>query len=71
MKRLIKFWGNYSDKCEFSNCSTKYEILPILVDDAAGNKELQELALSNGIEFTRAGSFKLTLACGELSNVPK
>lgn len=51
MKRLIKFWGNYSDKCEWSNCSTRYEVLPILVDDADGDKELLEIALSNNIKY--------------------
>lgn len=51
MKRLIKFWDNYNDECEFSDCSTKYEIYPVLFSDGAGPRELMEFALSNGMAF--------------------
>lgn len=44
MKRLIKFYNPYeSDGVKF-NISTRYEILPELVEDNAGSKELRELA---------------------------
>jgi hypothetical protein len=70
MLRVIKFWGNYSDKCEFSNCSTFYEVLPIVLDEAAGIRELLEIALSNGwdveqtetVEVSRHWGIKLTAA---------
>lgn len=46
MKRLIKYWNTYDNyKHFFSNCSTNYELLPIIVDDDAKNKELLEYAL--------------------------
>jgi len=43
MKRLIKYTSPYED-LEFSNCSTKYEVLPFVVEDHAGSSELRELA---------------------------
>ena len=43
MKRLIKYHSHYNE-IKFSDCSTKYEILPYLVDDNAGSKELREFA---------------------------
>lgn len=54
MKRLIKFWNRYaSDKAEFSNCSTEYEVLPELVDDSASFAELKELAAKHSIALGR------------------
>lgn len=45
MKRLIKYWNMYErDGANFSDCSTKYEILPELVKDDAGSNELLALA---------------------------
>lgn len=50
MKRVIKFWNQYSsDAGKFSDCSTRYEILPILVPDSAGPKELLAIARQLGI----------------------
>lgn len=43
MKRLIKYTSPY-EEVQFSDCSTKYEVLPYVVDDTAGAKELRELA---------------------------
>ena len=44
MKRVIKFYNTHnSDGIKFSDCSTEYEILPILVDDTAGIDELLSL----------------------------
>lgn len=48
MKRVIKFWNKFSDK-GFSDCGTEYEVLPILVDDSAGEKELRAIAKNLGI----------------------
>lgn len=51
MQRVIKFSNQYkSDKGQFSTCSTKYTILPILVGDDAGAKELKEIAAKLGID---------------------
>lgn len=51
MKRLIKYWNTYeSDKNNFSNVSTNFEVLPIIVDDTASNKELRTLAKELGLE---------------------
>lgn len=49
MKRVIKFWNKYSDRT-FSDCGTKYEVLPILVQDDAGPKELRAIAKQLGIK---------------------
>lgn len=44
MKRVIKFYNVYSnDGFKFSDCSTKYEILPIVVADSAGKTELMKV----------------------------
>lgn len=43
MKRLIKYWSPYND-IKFSDCSTKYELLPIIVEDSEGSEKLLELA---------------------------
>jgi hypothetical protein len=48
MKRVIKFWNKFSDK-GFSDCGTEYEVLPILVNDDAGAKELRAIAKQLGI----------------------
>lgn len=56
MKRLIKYFSPYND-FEFSNCSTKYEVLPHLVPDGAGPKVLLELARKLGL--TRANGAKV------------
>lgn len=53
MKRVIKFWGNYSDEFTFSNCSTYYEVLPVLVADDAGLPELKAVAKKFGIKLGR------------------
>jgi len=50
MKRLIKYSSPYNE-VEFSNCSTKYEVLPIVVPDGAGPKELEKCADSLGIKI--------------------
>jgi len=51
MKRLIKFYNIYQNDNNladgipnFSHCSTKFEVLPYLVEDDAGPKELEALA---------------------------
>lgn len=50
MKRVIKFWNMYaSDKAQFSDVSTRYEVLPILVQDDAGPAELRAIAKQLGI----------------------
>lgn len=49
MKRVIKFWNRFSDK-GFSDCGTVYEVLPILVQDNAGPKELLKIARELGVE---------------------
>jgi hypothetical protein len=57
MKRLIKFWNVYSsDGAKFSTCSTRYEILPQIVDDNADDSDLVALA----------DVFKLRLASHEV-----
>lgn len=50
MKRLIKYWSSYNET-SFSDCSTKYEILPVLVDDSAGADELKRLAREHGYAY--------------------
>lgn len=55
MKRVIKFWSDYkedSNSGKFSDCSTKYEVLPALVPDDASNlkdfaKELKLKTIGN------------------------
>lgn len=45
MKRLIKYWNTFSsDGARFSDCSTKYEILPMIVADEADEVDLIMLA---------------------------
>lgn len=52
MKRLIKFWNLYKqDDGQFSDVSTRYEVLPILVDDKTGPKELRALAKELGFKL--------------------
>lgn len=52
MKRLIKYWSTISsDEHSFSECSSRYEILPELVSDEAGGKELRALAKKYNIEI--------------------
>ena len=55
MKRLITYYSEY-EKLNFSSCSTRYEVLPYVVEDSAGNKELRELA--NLLGFKRQGNVK-------------
>lgn len=55
MKRLIKYTSPY-EEIQFSNCSTKYEVLPFVVEDNAGSKELRELTILLG--FTPIGNCK-------------
>lgn len=50
MKRVIKFWNKFDKGATFNDCGTQYEILPILVDDNAGNAELRAIAKQLGIE---------------------
>lgn len=50
MKRLIKYWSSYNDT-QFSDCSTKYEILPVIVEDSAGVDDLKRLAKEQGLVF--------------------
>lgn len=52
MKRLIKYHNIYSsDGAQFSTCSTRYEVLPVLLPDTAGNKELRAAAMRLGIRL--------------------
>lgn len=51
MKRLIKYWGPYNET-GFSDCSTKYEVLPFLVEDSAGAKELALFAVDLNMSFS-------------------
>lgn len=45
MKRLIRYHNRYAgDAASFSDCSTKFTVLPVLVADDAGAKELVEAA---------------------------
>lgn len=54
MKRLIKYYNRYkSDNHGFSDCGTRYEVLPELVDDNAGHEELKVLAKKHGIKLGR------------------
>jgi len=56
MKRLIKFhthFTSHNDKPEFSDCSSKFEVLPFLVEDDAGPKALE--ALAKQLKLRRAG----------------
>ncbi len=50
MKRLIKYTSPY-EEIQFSDCSTKYEVLPYVVEDTAGSKELGELAKLLGFDL--------------------
>jgi hypothetical protein len=50
MKRVIKFWNQFNDGMTFNDCGTKYEVLPILVADDAGEAELRAIAKQLGIE---------------------
>lgn len=49
MKRLIKYHSPYNE-IQFSDCSTKYTVLPYLVDDLAGEAELLKLAADLGFK---------------------
>lgn len=49
MKRLIMYTSPY-EEIEFSDCSTKYEVLPFVVDDNASSKDLRELAIILGFK---------------------
>lgn len=53
MKRLIKYYNVFkSDDMNFSDCGTKYEVLPVLVsDDKATSKELRKYAKLMGINI--------------------
>jgi hypothetical protein len=47
MKRLIKFWSRYDNDSkdgQFSDCSTEYEVLPVLVEDTEGPVTLKTIA---------------------------
>ncbi len=57
MKRLIKYWSPYNET-KFSNCSTQYEVLPILVPDSAGPKELERLARELGLVRAKGAKAK-------------
>jgi len=48
MKRVIKYWSTH-EGVTFSNCSTQYEILPVLVDDSASLIDLKKLSLKLGL----------------------
>ena len=53
MKRLIKFYTHHTshnDKPDFSNCSSRFEVLPYLVDDKAGPTVLARLAKELGLK---------------------
>lgn len=53
MKRVIKFYNPYSrDAAAFSDCSTKYEILPVIVDNDANEEDLTRLASKLGLVAT-------------------
>jgi hypothetical protein len=52
MKRLIKFWSPYNDGIKFSDCSTRYELYPELVNDDASFKDLKCLAEIHGVTLT-------------------
>lgn len=72
MKRLIKYNNVYaSDKAEFSDCSTIYEVLPYVVEDNAESSDLRSLAIELGfnpagnaqkVESKRWSSIKITHA---------
>lgn len=52
MKRVIKYYNKFrSNDLNFSDCGTEYEVLPILVEDSASNKELRKIAKDNGLEM--------------------
>lgn len=55
MKRVIKYWSHFSENetGAFSDSSTKFEVLPILVPDNAGPKELKAVAKKLGISTRR------------------
>lgn len=44
MKRVVKFYQTIGDETTFSNCSTNYEILPVLLEDTTNNKDLIDIA---------------------------
>lgn len=50
MKRVILYTSPY-EEIQFSNCSTKYEVLPYVVDDSANAKDLRELAKDLGMKI--------------------
>lgn len=58
MKRVIKYYNTYkSDGANFSDCSTKYEVLPILLPSDATAKDLIAVAKTLGIK-TRGRAVK-------------
>lgn len=53
MRRLIKYWNNYtSDNATFSTCSTRYEILPVVMDNDAGLLDIIDSATQLDIPLT-------------------
>ena len=51
MKRVVKFWNRYqSDEGQYSTVSTGIEVLPILVPDNAGIKELNAIVKQLGLK---------------------
>src|ERR1035437_2729613 len=61
MKRVIKFWSHYENDTKngvFSDCSTKYDILPIVVEDNAAQADLKRIAKDLGLKTI--GSAKKT-----------
>ena len=61
MKRLIKYHSSYeSDGAKFSACSTTFEVLPELVEDNAGIKELKALAKKHGLKIGRKAQTLIT-----------
>lgn len=58
MKRLIKYHQRYGDEPEFSNCSTQYEVLPILLPDDADDIDLKFFGLELGYTFKRGAKPK-------------
>lgn len=51
MKRVIKYWDSIGNDPKFSDCSTKYEILPYIVDNHETGERLVEIANELGLEF--------------------
>lgn len=49
-KRLIKYWSSYND-LKFSNCSTRYEVLPEILNSDASFEDIKFFAKIYGIEL--------------------